>query len=122
MRVKYEIAGTTYVMRTFTGRDIARVTGRLAILPMGDGTSGVPAWKANEIADGLLVACSRSPRITLDEAEEIPEGTLPVSEIPDAVYLELVANLSRDSGFSAEAAEAIRPTSATGEDSSPLTP
>jgi hypothetical protein len=113
VRVKYEIDGKAYTFRTFTGRDLALVTGKLAVLPVGEG--GSPAaqltWKSNAIADNLLAICSRVPKITTDEPDEIPEGTLPVSEIGDAVYLELVQRLCKDSGYSAEAAAEARPTS-----------
>jgi hypothetical protein len=115
-RKTYEIGGMTFVMRTFNGRDITRITGKLALLPT-DEVGGMPPSQSNELADGLLALCSRVPKITLDEPDVIPEGTIPVSEIPDAVWQELVLRLSRDSGYGTEAAEEIRPMSAIAESS-----
>ena len=117
MRKTYEIGGMQFAMRTFTGRDLVRVTGKLALLP-GIVDGGAKAkessfGRANDIQDHLLALCSRRPKITLDEPDEIPDGTLPVSEIPDAIYNELVAALCSDSGYTAEAAEEVRPTIAT---------
>ena len=111
MRVTYEVEGVTYRMRTYTIRDIQAVTGKLAILPMGEGDS-MTAWKSNELVDALLSRCSKSPKITLDDPDEIPEGTVPVSELPQQVWVELIGRLAKDSGFSAEAAEEIRPSDA----------
>ena len=115
-RKTYTIQGQTFTMRTFNGRDIAKVTGKLAVLPITGGGE-LPAWRSNEIADQLLAICSRVPKLTLDEPDTIPDGTLPISELSDSVYVELVSSLSRDSGFSAEAVEEIRPTPATVEPS-----
>jgi hypothetical protein len=117
MRKTYVVGGTTYEMRTFTLRDVMRVTGKLGVLPINGANSGMPAWQSNELADGLLAICSRKPKITLDEPDVIADGTIPVGEIPDSEYGELIGLLSRDSGFSAEAAEEMRPTSATAEPS-----
>jgi hypothetical protein len=119
VRVKYEIEGVTYAMRTYTIRDIQAVTGKLGILPMGGAEpgAGVSAWKSNEMVDALLARCSKSPKLTLDEPDEIPEGTVPVSELPQSVWVELIGRLAKDSGFSAEAEEEVRPSCATVEGS-----
>jgi hypothetical protein len=114
MRKTYTVGGMTFEMRTFTGRDVVRVTGRLSLLPTELAKGSVQsAAKTAEVTDGLLALCSRVPKITLDEPNQIPEGTLPVSEIPDAIYQELVAKLCADSGYNAEAADEIRPSSGT---------
>ena len=116
MRKTYEIDGLTFHMRTFNQRDMMRVTGKLSLLPTElRGGGPASASKANDLADGLLALCSIKPKITLDEPEEIPDGTLPVSEIPDAIYQELMKRLASDSGFGAEAAADVRPSSATSE-------
>jgi hypothetical protein len=122
VRVKYEIGGVTFHMRTFTGRDIARVTGKLAVLPVTPGALGMSAWQSNDLVDGLLAICSRSPKLTLDEPDVVPEGTYPICELSDLIYLELIKRLSQDSGFSAEAADEIRPTVETKEHLEPSTP
>ena len=115
MRKTYEIGGMTFKMRTFTGRDVTVITGKLALLPTElKGGTVASVVKANDIANALLALCSKVPKLTLDEPDEIPEGTLPVSEIPDAIYGELVKQLCADSGWTAEAAEAVGPTSETG--------
>ena len=120
MRVKYEIDGTTYLMRTYTIRDIQAVTGTLGILPTGaESGDGTPAWKSNELVDALLSRCSKVPKITIDEPDEIPGGTVPVSELPQSVWLDLIRRLAKDSGFTAEAAAEVNPSSATNEGSKP---
>ena len=125
MRKVYKIGGYEFRMRTFTGRDLTRASGHLGVLPVAGATGGGAfelAWKSNAVADALLAVCSKSPKIVVEELDEIPEGVIPVSEIPDPVYMELVAQLCKDSGFSAEAADEVRPTSETSAEPSPSTP
>jgi hypothetical protein len=119
----YVVDGIPFEMRPFTFRDYVQVTGKLSVLP----TEAAPAAssasasiRANSIADRLLCMCSIRPKLLLEDPTEQPGGTLapgcfPVSRLPDEMYSALVGNLSRDSGFSTEAAEEIRPSSETSE-------
>lgn len=116
MRKTYEIDGMSFAMRTFTGRDIAKINGRLSLLPMGEAARGKPidGGKLTELSERLLVLCSKGPTRIVDDTDgDVPDGCIPVSEIPDAIFNELVRQLSEDSGFTSEAAEEVRPTSGT---------
>ena len=120
MRVSYTIGERTFTFRTFTQRDLGRTTGRLALLPVGGGDDAATPHigELTAISDAILCLCSRAPKLTADESDEIPDGTFPVSELTDAEYADLLLRLSRDSGFSSEAVAAVRPTSATSEECS----
>jgi hypothetical protein len=123
MRVEYEIEGKSYRFRTFTLRDIGTVSGKLGILPTAVPSGGGVIWRSNDLGNGLLALCSKGPIITTDDPLEPPgDGIIPVAELSDTVYAELVKRLAHDSGFGTEAAEAIRPSSETKEPSEPSTP
>jgi hypothetical protein len=113
----YAVGGADWEFRLYNGRDYLAITGRLGLLPVDGKGGAVPLSRQNEIASELLCLCSVSPKITQDDPEVIPDGTIPVNRLPDAIFVELVSRLSTDSGFSAEATDAIRPSVATSESS-----
>lgn len=121
MRFTYTTkSGLAFTMRTFTERDIIPITGRLPVMPVLDEKAEVlqlrlsELEKRNAFADRLMAVCSKPPlKITLDDPDEVPDGTIPVCEIPDADYHELMNELVNRSGMGKEAADEVRPSSAT---------
>jgi hypothetical protein len=114
MRKTYEIGGMKFEMRMVSQRDMIRTTGKIGLLAT-DVKSRTPqsVGKAMDFNDRILSLCAVSPKIVLDDPDVVADGVMPVSEIPDAIYDELMTSLFRDSGFSKEAADEVRPSSAT---------
>lgn len=116
-RVKYTVGGREYEMRTFHQRDWAAVRSKLTLLPK-EPLKGAPTDR--EVTIGLegtarmLARCAIRPKLLVEYPETDPgEGFVALDDLSDAEIVELMTLLSKDSGYSVEAAEEIRPSSAT---------
>jgi hypothetical protein len=121
-RLTYTIGEDVFVFRPIRLRDIQAITGRLGILPTQESTKGMALWRSNALNDELLCLCSKSPKLTMGEVDgEVPEGSFPVVELPQATWSELILRLAEDSGIGAEATDEVRPSSGTEAPSEDLT-
>jgi hypothetical protein len=75
-----------------------------------------------KIANPLLCRCAISPRVIADSPVEIPDGCVPVHEIPSNDRILAMTKLFEAAGWTEETAEQIRPTSGLEAPSSASTP
>jgi hypothetical protein len=117
MRVTYTVGGRTFEMRTFHQRDWIAIRGKLTLLPdasSGQKVSEKQAAIGYESTARMLALCSIKPKIVMEYPDHDPgPDVVPVDDLGDAEFMELITLLSKDSGFTVEAAEEIRPSSAT---------
>lgn len=126
LRKSYVIDGETFVCKIPDVEEQWALQGKLPILPattVEEVRARVAEIASNpekslamiEYVDRMLLRCGIAPKFIPDSPAEIPEGCQPIKEVKAATRILLYGALMADSGFTVEAAEAIRPTSATDE-------
>lgn len=122
-RKTYTIDGVDYLCKVPDVSEIWAVRGMLPLLPNIKNGDGISISNDNpnamleslEATNAVLIRCGIAPRFIKESPPIIPPGCLPINEVPPHVRLRLFTELMNDGGFTREAAEEIRPTTATTE-------
>ncbi len=122
-RKAYTIDGVTYLCKIPDVSEQWALRGKLPLLPHIKTKDKVTVsvetpqmlLESLEFANVVLIRCGIEPRFIAGSPVVIPPGCVPVDEVDPQVRFQLFTELMTDGGFTKEAAEEIRPTSATTE-------
>lgn len=111
-RLPLDVALANQVAEVTRGKD-AEAARAAVDSELDDGTKAEATLQTVAFAEELLVELSITPRILADSPAEIPEGCVPVRELPHLDKLRMCEELLRVAGFSKLADGSLGNSSAT---------